>query len=440
MAERTPESRNRYVDFLRALSIGCVVFGHWLIAAPFVTEQGIRLDHMLAVQPWTQWLTWLCQVMPVFFMVGGYSNAASWDAARRSGQPYGDWIAARLHRLFGPVMPLLAVWAVSAATAGSLGVPAGMIRVGSQVALIPLWFLAVYALVTTMVPLTRLAWRRWGLASFWVLAAAAVVVDAARFGAGLVGLGWSNYLFVWLSVHQLGYLWRDGRVGGASRSLPWALGGGIALAAMVAWGPYQLSMVGVPGAEVSNTLPPSLAMLALGLLQGGLLLALERPARRLLQCAGAWTATVLVNGTIMSIYLWHSSVMIWLIGLANLAGGIGLRLEPGSGAWWVARPPWMLLYLAGLLPVLALFGRFERQSAPLQGTPAWRSLGGTFLVCFGLALIALKGIGSDGLLGLHWPPLLSAFAGAALLGISPWPRRSPPRASRAEKHANRKVN
>ena len=87
MAADTPPSRNRYVDWLRALSISAVVFGHWLIAAPWIAADGLRLDHMLAVQPWTQWLTLLFQVMPVFFLVGGYSNAASWDAPARPTAP-----------------------------------------------------------------------------------------------------------------------------------------------------------------------------------------------------------------------------------------------------------------------------------------------------------------------------------------------------------------
>ena len=32
MAERTPATRDRYVDFLRAFSIATVVIGHWFIA------------------------------------------------------------------------------------------------------------------------------------------------------------------------------------------------------------------------------------------------------------------------------------------------------------------------------------------------------------------------------------------------------------------------
>ena len=32
LAEQTPESRNRYVDLLRAIAISCVVLGHWTMA------------------------------------------------------------------------------------------------------------------------------------------------------------------------------------------------------------------------------------------------------------------------------------------------------------------------------------------------------------------------------------------------------------------------
>src|SRR5512134_232674 len=110
VAERTPESRNRYADFLRAASIGVVVCGHWLMAAPSVSGGEFSLSDMLHVAPWSQWLTWLFQVMPLFFIVGGYSNAASWEAAQRAEQGYAAWIAGRLQRLVLPIVPLLVVW------------------------------------------------------------------------------------------------------------------------------------------------------------------------------------------------------------------------------------------------------------------------------------------------------------------------------------------
>jgi fucose 4-O-acetylase-like acetyltransferase len=89
LAAKTPPTRNRYVDFLRAVSIGAVVFGHWLAAAPYVDERGeLTPTHMLAVSPWTQGLTWVIQVMPVFFIVGGYANGISWRAARAAQRSY----------------------------------------------------------------------------------------------------------------------------------------------------------------------------------------------------------------------------------------------------------------------------------------------------------------------------------------------------------------
>ena len=52
VAIQTPESRNRYVDFLRALSILAVISGHWLMAAPLVIDGELAFTNMLAVEPW----------------------------------------------------------------------------------------------------------------------------------------------------------------------------------------------------------------------------------------------------------------------------------------------------------------------------------------------------------------------------------------------------
>jgi fucose 4-O-acetylase-like acetyltransferase len=419
LAERTPPERNRYVDFLRALSIGAVVFGHWLIAAPYVEDGRLYLEHMLAVSPWTQWLTWAFQVMPIFFMVGGYSNAASWEAARRSRRDFGEWIAARLRRLIAPVLPLLILWAVIGMLAHRSGVSEKTIKIGSQAALVPLWFLSVYVLVVLLTPLTHAAWRRFGVGSFWMLVFGAVVVDLLRFSGEWPLVGWLNYLFVWLAVHQLGYMWRGERLRGGAAALPWLLGGAVVLVGLVTLGGYPLSMVGVPGDEVSNTLPPSLAMLALGCLQAGLLLTVEQSMRRWLGRTGPWAATILVNGMIMSVYLWHLTAMVLLVGLGYRLGGWGLELQPGSASWWLTRPIWMALLSLVLFVFLLMFSRFERVSEPPRPVvlPLWRAVPGAMAICAGLALVALAGIGGQGPLGIRVSVFVLAFAGAALVGV-----------------------
>ncbi len=65
---------------------------------------------MLELAPWTQWLTLIVQVMPIFFLVGGYANAVAWESASKNGTPYVEWLTARLRRLIGPVIPVRLVW------------------------------------------------------------------------------------------------------------------------------------------------------------------------------------------------------------------------------------------------------------------------------------------------------------------------------------------
>jgi hypothetical protein len=410
LAARTPASRNRYVDFLRAASIGVVVLGHWLLAAPSLGGDGFTLGDML-VERWAQWLTWAFQVMPLFFIVGGYANAASWEAAQRAGHGYGAWAAERVQRLIAPVVPLLLVWSALALAGVRLGLSPELVRVGSQVAFIPTWFLAVYVGVAILAPAALAAWRRFGMGSFWALVAGAVAVDAAAFGLGLGWLRWANYAFVWLAVHQLGFLWRDGRLAGPARALPFAVGGLATLALLVGVFGYPVSMISVPGEQVSNSKPPTLALLALGAFHAGVALAFEARARRWLDRPGVWSATVLVNGRIMSVFLWHATALIAVVGAAMALGGVGLRLAPGSGAWWAARPLWIGAALAVLALLVLLFGRFERPASRAPADfPAWRSVLGAAAACVGLSAIALGGIAGAGGLRI-WAVLL------ALLGV-----------------------
>jgi hypothetical protein len=419
VAQETPAARNRYVDFLRAVSILIVVFGHWLMAAPQMVNGELQVEHLLVVAPWTQVATWVLQVMPVFFVVGGYANAASWESASQTGTCYSTWLRSRMGRLVIPVLPLVAFWAVLGIVAGQLGVDPYLIRVGSINALIALWFLAVYVLAVALVPITRVAWHRFGIWSFWALAAVAALVDWAALSDRIPDAGWANYVFIWVAVHQLGYLWRDGGLAGAKRALSWATVGAVAIALLVSLGPYPASMVDVPGAEASNSAPPTLALLALGMLQAGLLAVFEPAANRWLQRQRPWAATVLVNGMIMTLFVWHLSAMILVFGLALLAGGIGLSITPAGATWWLTRPLWMLVYAVALAAVAVPFGRFERLRVPHRARPLprWAAVVGAVAVCAGLGLLAYRGIWSEAWPGVNLLAVLLPFAGAALIGL-----------------------
>lgn len=419
LADRTPTTRNRYVDFLRAVSILAVVVGHWLVAAVYVKAGEFIPMDILSHVPWTQWLSWLFQVMPIFFIVGGFANSLSWRSAQRNGQGYRSWLLTRLRRLLRPVLPLVVVWIAAAGIAYSLGVDPHMIKTASRFALLPTWFLIVYIIVVTLVPITYKAWIRFGFWSFWGGVSGAVIVDMIFFAAGVPQIGWINYLFVWASLHQLGYAWQQGQLVGLKQGVPWAVSGLLVLIGLVTFGPYPLSMVTVPNEAVSNTVPPKLPLIALGIFQAGVLLSLEPLARRWLANIRLWSATVLVNGLIMTTYLWHITALMAVTGLALALGGIGLTVVPGSIDWWLSRPVWFLVLTAALLLFALIFARFEhppRWPSSERAMPVVRLVVGSALFCAGLLFIILGGLGE---LGPHLWMLSLPFAGAALLQINP---------------------
>ena len=423
MAEQTPAERNRYVDFRRALSIFAVIVGHWLVAATQVRDGVLVGENMLAVQPWTQWLTWGFQVMPIFFLVGGFSNGVSWTATRRRGGTYSNWLVGRVQRLINPVMPLFLAWVVFIAVARFLGLDSGTIALASGLALIPVWFLAVYLLVVALVPLTRMLWERWGLASFWGLVGMAALVDYANLGLGIEMLGYANFVFVWAGMHQLGYAWQSGRLDGTGRRVALGAGGLAVLVALLVFGPYPISFIGVPGDEIVNSMPPKLTIFALGVFQAGLVLALEPLGRRLLEGTRTWSAVILVNGMIMSLYLWHLTASVLVTAVA-WGIGIGLSADPGSVEWWLWRPFWLGLYAAATLPFVFLFARFERGTIEVpERVSIWRLVASVSLVCGGLAATAAGGIGSDDWAGIRVWVVALPFLGAALVDFGPLAHR-----------------
>jgi fucose 4-O-acetylase-like acetyltransferase len=99
LARATPATRDRFVDFLRAASIVAVVFGHWFISINHLERDIFSTTSAVGLTS-GMWLgTWLFQVMPVFFFVGGFSNLVTYDAFQRRGEPTSAFVRSRLERL-----------------------------------------------------------------------------------------------------------------------------------------------------------------------------------------------------------------------------------------------------------------------------------------------------------------------------------------------------
>ncbi|HEX6232911.1 MAG TPA: acyltransferase [Jiangellaceae bacterium] len=388
-AQATPTDRDRVIDFARAASLVVVILGHWLMASVTISQTGIRGSNALAELPSLTLLTWLLQVMPLFFVAGGFANLASWRSVRHRGGGYANYAYGRVLRLVSPT--LVFVTAVPLLLLGVSSVEAAADHVALLGRLLgqPLWFLGMYVPVMALAPVFARWHRRRPVAVLLGLGLMAAATDAVRF-AGYESVGYLNFGFVWLFAHQLGFWYADRHR--LPRRAWWAILAGsiVLLAGLTGLGPYPVSMVGLPG-EMSNMAPPTVCLLVLA---GGQLAALVLARSWLagwLRQPGPWLAVVLVGSRAMTLYLWHLLVLV--VGFAVLIWLNAPLPAPGSATWWLSRPVWCVL-LAGVLAVMtSRLVRFERIGGPPDGDHSPAVAGaGMVMVSAGLFVVVMNGL------------------------------------------------
>ncbi len=445
--------RNRYADLLRVIAMAGVVYGHWLLVN--VTDSRGQLGGMdaLSYVSWGRWGTLLFQVMPVFFLVGGYVNARSWTTHTQESQDptpptptphppatphapatprppsappqppvtpqpptatlqspaspqpraatpqpppppqtssatstphqstvapripwaaWARWVRRRAIRLLRPATVYVAVAVLAVAAARLAGASPGEVAEAGWLVALQLWFLPVYLLVILLTPALLAAHRRWGLAVPAAMAVGAAAVDAAVLGLHLPVVGYANYLLVWGAMHQLGFGWHDGTLT-RQRWRPYALAatGIVLLTGLLLWSPFPVDMIG-DGEPVTNTTPPSIALLAFAAAQLGLVLAAEPAASRLLSRPRPWRVVSSLNTRAITVYLWH---MVPVIVIAVTFYPAGLLPQPsiGTAEWWLLRLAWFALLTAVLIPIVLIFTPADRHQTPAPapvGRPA----------------------------------------------------------------------
>lgn len=368
----TPLNRDRAVDALRAAAIAGVMVGHWMITSLVLDGDGLHTASPLAYMSYLTPLTWVLQTLGLFFFVGGFANARSLRTAREQGLDYRQWLRGRATRLGRPVLGLAAAWIPIALALNGLAVPDRTVRTLVKLAASPLWFLAVYLMLTALTPYVLARVERWGAASALLPLAVVIVADLIRIH-GWLGVpelvGWVSVIAAWLVPYQLGAAWQRGGLHG--RGTAWSLIalGAAGYAVLVVVGNYPASMVGITGGGRSNLSPPSVLVPALAAVQIGIGLGVLDRVRRAMRRRGVWTVVAMVNRFAMTLFLWHLTA---LMAVTAVAAGwrplFGLHTEP-TGPWWLlARIGWIPAFAAVLWLLWAGFARWERSAGTDRST------------------------------------------------------------------------
>ena len=428
LASATPDTRDRYVDFLRALSIAVVVFGHWLMAIVFWDNGRIWGESALETIPGMWMLTWILQVMPLFFFVGGFSNLVSMEAVRRRGETTRSFVRSRVERLMRPTIVFIAVWMVTATILEQVFGLGDAVRLGTSAIAKPVWFLAVYLLVVALAPSMLSLHERFRLWVPAVMVAGAIVVDVVRINLDMELFGYLNFAFVWLFAHQLGFFYADGTLSRKPRRFfaVVAAGAFTALVILTNFSVYSRSMVGIASDRVSNNDPPSVCLIAMTLWLVSLAMIVRGPVTRWLQKPRNWAAVIAANSMIMTVFLWHLTALVIAVAVAYPLGFP--QFEGGTAGWWISRPLWIAIQCLALAPLVYLFSKYERprfsleKSSPQPVLPVAVTVTGIALLIVGMGGFAQGGfadvIGSTGtkLAFFEANPLLSAIHMA--LGIT----------------------
>jgi peptidoglycan/LPS O-acetylase OafA/YrhL len=338
---RIPPDRDLSIDFVRAICLPIVVLLH-------AFQMGIDGDPLRAFNALADWkplagITWVGMIMPTFFIAGGFAGITTWRRLRNRGETAGEYIRVRALRLARPVLfamvgVLVAVGAMAAFGADPVFLRSFAFRLAE-----PLWFIAVYAICTSFVPLMAWLHHRAAWATYFTLAGLVVAVDLAGRYLG-VPLGALNWLFLWLFVQQLGFGVRDQWY---SRRPAWLL----LVLALVAYGLIGVAVFGM-GYDpdmIANLNPPTVVLLLLGLAQVYLFTLLQPAIRALMRRRAVLVAIGALGIYGMVVYLWHTVAMAVVVGV-QLALGLPFPIVL-SAEWWITRIPWLLAIFA----VIAVF-------------------------------------------------------------------------------------
>jgi hypothetical protein len=334
----TEQAQAHSMSFLRIVSLTGIVLGETLLA--FTMRDDLE-------PAWTWPFTWLLQLVPLFFLAGGHSNALAW----RAGGGYITFLTSRVGWLIRPVLAFVIAWLAIPLSLELLAAPDSAVTAFSRLIVQPLWLLGLYLLVVAATPVMHRLHTTVPYATPAVLLAAVV-------GLGFVGgtvAAHAGGVLVALLFGQLAFHYADGTLWRAPR---WAL---LTTAAVAFAGLVLLTTVGAqPRLQLAEptgyaAFAPSLAgLLLIGVVQTALVALPREPGLRALATSAPARVIAVARAAPMTVYLVYLCAMLVIEGLAGVATTAGVL-------GWLTQPRTILAVGLVAAPTLLAFLWFERR-------------------------------------------------------------------------------
>ena len=416
VAAQTPPERDRAIDVIRIGALLGVVAGHTVMATSTIEDGVFRWGNLLTTSVALQALTWVFQIMPLFFFAGAAAGVTSWQP----GTSWGGWLMKRCLRLYRPVFYYLAFWVATLLVLHRL-LPVHVYEPIAGISIQLLWFLGAYVLMLAAVPvLSRIRTTAGLITGVGVVYAGVLVVDVTRLHVEAAApLGYLN-MAVWLIPGMFGVAYRRGLLDVRTAR---RLGSGMLAVniALLVFGPYELSLVGIDGQRLANMTPPSLLLAGHAIMMCAFAIAAAPAIGRWARRPRVWWLTAIGNSGAMTLYLWHMPALL----LMHLTfAELGHPRYPGEPNLLALSIVQLIIMLVAVAVLFVALRRLENDPLPGWDGPVYtdgaRGVGAGALLCLAGAatLAAVKwGLKADGIYCVA--TMLTALIGARLLTRDP---------------------
>lgn len=407
---KTSISRERFIDFLKTFGLLLLVINSFSFldinysGGEYLIINNSYLSSNITI------ITWFTVGLPIFIFSMGFTNLIAWYSnVGRDGSQW-NYLVDRINSLLGPVLVLIfSVSIVLNVLLRTNLIPNylttkedGVISL-VEFTLWPLWLVSIYMVMVMFAPLTIYLHKKYPYLTLLAFGLATFFIDIIEVPINYSYVQVFNYLFFWLTIHQFGYFYADGKIQMFKKSIYF-------LSSLVLYGflYYQvifnekvINFANYRLNSISNEDPPSAYYLIVSFAFLFLLISLQKNFVKLLNNRKVWLIFSHIHSNIYTIYLWHliSLVIVLLFNLDTLYS------------------------LLILLLITFAFGNYERSQFklspnfvkrvnPLQPWPtpikarfslsnfslAWIA---AFLVLLGIIHLTLGGIGQDGFFSIR---------------------------------------
>ena len=406
----TSISRERFIDFLKTFGLLLLVFNSFsFLNINYSGGEYLIINNSFSSSNSTI-VTWFTVGLPIFIFSMGFTNLIAWYSnVGRDGSQW-NYLVDRINSLLGPVLVLIFAVSISLnILLRSNLIPNYLTTTEDGVislvefTLWPLWLVSIYMVMVMFAPLTIYLHKKYPYPTLVLLVLLTIFIDIVEVPLNYSYIQVFNYLFFWLTIHQVGYFYADGKIQMFKKSIYF-------LSSLVLYGflYYQvifnekvINFANYRLNSISNEDPPSAYYLIVSFAFLFLLISLQKNFVKLLNNRKVWLIFSHIHSNIYTIYLWHliSLVIVLLFNLDTLYS------------------------LLILLLITFAFGNYERSQFklspnfvkrvnPLQPWPtpikarfslsnfslAWIA---AFLVLLGIIHLTLGGIGQDGFFSIR---------------------------------------